>query len=858
MVPHRALILMKLISFGAAVLCVAAMCGLSVTGVYASANPSFRRLDIQSARVMHPAGSRDKLLRAYIAQHLARHPESTVGQQDVDSLAWQWGDPKPNGDPMFAVAYGDGITVAVGVDNIIWRSSDGKIWTQKSSGLPVGGVLEDVIYAGGQFVAVTDTNTVITSPDGISWTDHATPLSGPSQATYALAYGNNTYVALGTSAMVSSDGVTWTQASGISNSLMGYVIFADNKFVAVGYDATDYSALIEYSADGHTWTEATGPMPGGLFADLLSYQLAWNGSVFVATGQNLYGSCNCDYGVVLTSADGINWTQQTPVTSASFLNAPIALGNTFYTFGMSDTDSSIFEVYSSTDGVTWIQGQTVSANFDAQDIAEFGHSVIWTGTKFVAVDGFITPSIYTSTDYTNWTDTSLATSVTATDLLDVIYADNQFVAVGGKSSNTNWAILTSPNGVDWKKVGTNSVGSSLSGIAFGNSEYVAVGQTEIATSSDGTTWNSMSLPSANDEYSGVAYGNGKFVLFGNETDSGTGQTTGVVYTSPDGSTWTKAATTDLPNHLSDVAWTGAQFVAVANPAVDRFGSPYNPASQPESVILASPDGSTWTAASLTAPSGEAYGFNQIIWTGSQLMAIGGSYYTFSTSSTIVTDAQSSAVIATSADGSSWTVNSYTSGPLFRVSALLYDQGTYLAAQGVGIYASADGASWSYLDNVPSANWWTAMAVHGPRIVAVGRQGNIVYAGNTAPVVADGSLTTKENTSVSGTFAATDAENDPLSFSVASAPAHGTVKITDVVTGAFTYTPASGYSGSDSFTFKADDGQADSSAATESVTVKATSSNSGSTSSGGGGGTFGWLGLLGLTGIGFGCRKFRLH
>jgi hypothetical protein len=45
-----------------------------------------------------------------------------------------------------------------------------------------------------------------------------------------------------------------------------------------------------------------------------------------------------------------------------------------------------------------------------------------------------------------------------------------------------------------------------------------------------------------------------------------------------------------------------------------------------------------------------------------------------------------------------------------------------------------------------------------------------------------------------------------------------VSITNSSTGAFTYTPASNYYGSDSFTFRANDGQANSNTATESVTV----------------------------------------
>ncbi|HET7921412.1 MAG TPA: Ig-like domain-containing protein [Gammaproteobacteria bacterium] len=103
--------------------------------------------------------------------------------------------------------------------------------------------------------------------------------------------------------------------------------------------------------------------------------------------------------------------------------------------------------------------------------------------------------------------------------------------------------------------------------------------------------------------------------------------------------------------------------------------------------------------------------------------------------------------------------------------------------------------------------------------------NSTGGNNNAPVASNGSVSTDENTAVSGTLSASDQDGDGLTFSVVSQPSHGSVSITNSSTGAFTYTPTSGYSGSDSFTFKANDGQADSNTATESVTINATSGGS---------------------------------
>src|SRR5439155_5006054 len=59
-------------------------------------------------------------------------------------------------------------------------------------------------------------------------------------------------------------------------------------------------------------------------------------------------------------------------------------------------------------------------------------------------------------------------------------------------------------------------------------------------------------------------------------------------------------------------------------------------------------------------------------------------------------------------------------------------------------------------------------------------------------------------------------NDPLTFSIVSSPAHGS--LSGIVNGKVTYTPARSYNGADSFTFKANDGNVDSVAATVSITV----------------------------------------
>ncbi|MFN8487764.1 MAG: Ig-like domain-containing protein [Caldilineaceae bacterium] len=88
--------------------------------------------------------------------------------------------------------------------------------------------------------------------------------------------------------------------------------------------------------------------------------------------------------------------------------------------------------------------------------------------------------------------------------------------------------------------------------------------------------------------------------------------------------------------------------------------------------------------------------------------------------------------------------------------------------------------------------------------------------NNPPVANDQSVTTAQNTAVNITLTASDADNDPLTYSIVSNPSHGGLS------GAppnLTYTPNAGFSGSDSFTFKVNDGKADSNIATVNITVR---------------------------------------
>lgn len=91
--------------------------------------------------------------------------------------------------------------------------------------------------------------------------------------------------------------------------------------------------------------------------------------------------------------------------------------------------------------------------------------------------------------------------------------------------------------------------------------------------------------------------------------------------------------------------------------------------------------------------------------------------------------------------------------------------------------------------------------------------------NDAPVAGPNQAhTINEDGVVNGVATASDVDGDTLAWSVSAAPAHGTLQI-DAATGAYTYTPAANWSGSDSFRVTVSDPSGATSVQRVDVTVK---------------------------------------
>ncbi len=262
-------------------------------------------------------------------------------QTAVQPSYWNLFNPGPNSN-LVDIAYGNGVTVAVGDDNI-YSSSAGSVILVSSNGLPfvavtslVSSSLHKIQFANGLFHAVGNSGTLLRSTNGVQWVQRN---SGTTGNLWGLGYGNGLWIAVGNSGTISTSpsGQAWTlRFSGTSNPLYD-VTYGNNLFVAVGNSGT-----LLTSPDGITWTAQFNPSLSNM------YGVTYGEGLFVAVGE---------HGTIVTLPDGINWDMQNSGTTNVFDSVTFAQG-VFVAVGAETHYPAAWSfgalLCTSTNGVNWV------------------------------------------------------------------------------------------------------------------------------------------------------------------------------------------------------------------------------------------------------------------------------------------------------------------------------------------------------------------------------------------------------------------------------------------------------------------------------------------------------------------------
>ena len=301
-------------------------------------------------------------------------PTTVVSQGSNDTgLVWTVQNSEFSGfDQLFSVTWTGNQLVGLGArysdtsqftSSLIMTSSNATTWAIPSSAVITNASLNSVIWAGSQFVAVGvfyDSNTsltfsfVMTSPTGAVWTPRTLQTS---QALLSVTWTGTQLVAVGNSnaILTSADGITWrAQNPGISQLDLASVIWTGTQVVAVGSNADDSGGVLT-SPDGIHWTQRAVTAAQGLSSVIMA------DSQLVAVGG----------ATILTSKDkGVTWTNVLE-SNAVGQQPSIVFGD--HTLIVTNYGNSM--LISKDTGAIW----TIAEN------PAYVGSLTWTGSQFVGV-----------------------------------------------------------------------------------------------------------------------------------------------------------------------------------------------------------------------------------------------------------------------------------------------------------------------------------------------------------------------------------------------------------------------------------------------------------------------------------------
>jgi len=280
-------------------------------------------------------------------------------------------------------------------------------------------------------------------------------LSPPSMA-YAVTWTGSQYVAVGVGGMISTspDGAAWTRRKSNVVHRLTSVAWSGSQLVTVGNDSLN-APIILTSPDGQEWSVRYS-VPNDHSRPL--EKVTWTGSQFVAVGNELLEGR--ELALVLTSPDGISWTQRAKGVVPGYMHSVAAYGSTLVAVGTGPYQEPA--VWTSQDGgVTWTRGVLPGAGTCC-----VLKDVTWGNGQFVAVGGGNAARAWNSADGVTW---QASTSALANGAVSITASPSRYVATSLSG------LYTSEDGMQWLEQPVSGGGVCYQAILWDGKGYIAVG-----------------------------------------------------------------------------------------------------------------------------------------------------------------------------------------------------------------------------------------------------------------------------------------------------------------------------------------------------------------------------------------------
>lgn len=444
---------------------------------------------------------------------------------------------------------------------------------------------------------------------------------------------------------------TWTLRSDLpSNGTAERIYWLGDHFAAI-----DGLGNLFFSNDGKSWQRNDAASRLGIG--------------FIFKGPEGYASLGI-HGHLLHSRDGFAWREGAPYPRP--MQGAVWTGK-LYAAGWWRG------FWSSYDGITWTQRQEMGEG------DEF-ISIVWNGKHLLSP--FTGGTGYRSEDGLEWENFGFPTYRAFLDLIwtgsitfgrdwrGVIYSSSDGIQWDSLSSLSEGFItpliwtgsrlatlhddtaFTSRDGKSWTKKPRSAVPRPVS-IGYPGLDFALIGKHgDYSLSQEGEFWDRVPVKSARPDWRSVVFASNRLVAVGDS---------GAIATSPDGLSWHARASGTRKN-LKKVAWSGTLAVALG-----------------DDVLLSSPDGETWTPASL--PEGTDT-LNSLAFTGHTWVAVG-----------------HHGTLLTSGNGKDWTrraaqsedklLQVFSNGKITVITGPLFQGAPYSSTySGTFIYTSVDGLQWT--------------------------------------------------------------------------------------------------------------------------------------------------------------------